>query len=74
MKIGFDGEFSEAEIKTALNSALPPGFEITAAKMVEAKSLIFQSLIVRNIQLMPNFRVSVHLTLMLFSQMKKFLL
>jgi len=44
MKIGFDGEFSETEIKSALNTALPPGFEIKAAKKVEGKELDFAKL------------------------------
>ena len=41
MKIGFEGEFSEAEIKSALNTALPPGFEILRAKKVAGKERHF---------------------------------
>lgn len=44
MKIGFEGEFSEAEIKTALNSALPAGFAVLRAKKVEGKELDFAKL------------------------------
>jgi len=44
MKIGFEGEFSEEQIKKDLNSALPPGFEIVRAKKVEGKELDFAKL------------------------------
>ena len=44
MKIGFDGEFSEDEIKTALNSALPKGFSVLRAKKTEGKELDFSKL------------------------------
>jgi radical SAM-linked protein len=44
MKIGFEGEFSENEIKSALNRALPPGFEILRAQKVCAKELDFSKL------------------------------
>ena len=44
MKIGFDGEFSEEEIKNALNPALPSGFRILRAKKTEGKELDFAKL------------------------------
>lgn len=44
MKIGFEGEFSEDEIKTALNSALPKGFSVLRAKKTEGKELDFSKL------------------------------
>lgn len=37
MKIGFDGEFSNEEIKKRLNDALPTGFEILAAEKADGK-------------------------------------
>ena len=33
MKIGFEGEFSEEEIKKALNSALPNGFSVKGTRL-----------------------------------------
>ncbi len=39
MKVGFDGEFSEAEILERLNGALPPGYKILAARRVEGKEI-----------------------------------
>lgn len=39
MKVGFDGEFSGEELCVNLNSALPPGYEIKAAKKVTGKEI-----------------------------------
>lgn len=39
MKVGFDGEFGEGEIVNRLNSAMPPGYKILAAKRVEGKEI-----------------------------------
>ena len=44
LKIGFDGDFSEDEIKSKLNIALPPGFEILRARKTEGKELDFAKL------------------------------
>lgn len=44
MKIGFDGNFSEEEIKAKLNAALPAGFEVLRAAQVEGKELDFAKL------------------------------
>lgn len=44
LKIGFDGNFSEDEIKSKLNIALPPGFEIIRARKTEGKELDFAKL------------------------------
>lgn len=44
MKIGFDGEFSENEIKSKLNAALPDGFEILRAQKAEGKEFDFAKL------------------------------
>ena len=40
MNVGFDGDFSEAELKDKINAALPPGYFILAAKKVETKKEI----------------------------------
>lgn len=39
MKVGFDGEFSEEELLSRLNGAMPPGYEILAARRVEGKEI-----------------------------------
>ena len=44
LKIGLEGDFTEAEIKEALNKALPVGFSIKAAAKVEGKELDFSKL------------------------------
>ena len=40
MNVGFDGDFSESELKDKINAALPPGYFILAAKKVETKKEI----------------------------------
>lgn len=37
MSVGFDGDFSENELKERINAALPPGYFILAAQKVETK-------------------------------------
>ena len=39
MKVGFDGDFDEAELCKRLNAALPPGYEIKAAKKISGKEI-----------------------------------
>ena len=39
MKVGFDGDYAETEIKDKINAALPPGYEIKAVKRVEGKEI-----------------------------------
>lgn len=39
MKVGFDGEFSETELLSRLNSSMPPGYKVTAARKVEGKEI-----------------------------------
>lgn len=39
MKVGFDGEYSNEEIVSALNDVMPPGFFVYSAKKVEGKEL-----------------------------------
>jgi radical SAM-linked protein len=39
MKVGFDGEFTEAELIQRLNDAMPPGYAILAARKVEGKEI-----------------------------------
>lgn len=39
MKVGFDGDFTEAEIVDTINKALPPGYKVLAAKRVEGKEI-----------------------------------
>ena len=39
MKVGFDGEFSETELLIRLNSSMPPGYKVTAARKVEGKEI-----------------------------------
>lgn len=39
MKVGFDGDYSEEEIVSTINSAFPPGYKILAAKRVEGKEI-----------------------------------
>lgn len=39
MKVGFDGEFGEGEILNRLNSSMPPGYKILAARRVEGKEI-----------------------------------
>lgn len=39
MKVGFNGEYTEKELLQRLNSAMPPGYEIKAAKSVEGKEI-----------------------------------
>ncbi len=44
MKIGFEKEYEEKEIKDSINQALPKGFEILGVKRVEGKELDFAKL------------------------------
>lgn len=44
MKIGFEGEFSEDEIKLKLNNALPNGFKILNVRKTEGKEFDFANL------------------------------
>lgn len=39
MKVGFNGDFSEEEIVSTINSAFPSGYKILAAKKVEGKEI-----------------------------------
>lgn len=39
MKVGFDGNFDEAELCKGLNGAMPPGYEIKAAKKINGKEI-----------------------------------
>ncbi len=39
MKVGFEDEFSVEEIKSRINSALPPGFEIKSVYKLKAKEI-----------------------------------
>ena len=39
MKVGFDGDYTESEIKDKINAALPRGYEIKAVKRVEGKEI-----------------------------------
>lgn len=39
MKVGFDGDFSEDELIRRINGALPPGYEVKAAKKIEGKEI-----------------------------------
>lgn len=41
MKIGFEGEYDENELKNTINSAFPNGFEITAVRRIEGKEIDF---------------------------------
>lgn len=39
MKVGFDGDYSEEDIKNTINAALPPGYIIQAVRKVEGKEI-----------------------------------
>ena len=39
MKVGFDGNYGENEVKNTINAALPLGYEIIAVKKVEGKEI-----------------------------------
>ena len=39
MKVGFDGDYGEDEVKNTINAALPAGYKIIAVKKVEGKEI-----------------------------------
>ena len=39
MKVGFDGDYGEDDVKDTINAALPAGYEIIAVKRVEGKEI-----------------------------------
>ncbi len=39
MKVGFDGDYSDAEVVETINNSFPPGYKVLAAKKVEGKEI-----------------------------------
>ena len=39
MKVGFDGDYSEDELVSALNAVMPPGYKILAARIAEGREI-----------------------------------